>query len=359
MSRHLSSSLYVIVSVHLVILPLLLLPSPVQSAFGDRIRPITPNPLYTRAPNTSVAKPPYTLVPPKPRLTTTTTTPLPPTEESPGSPEPDLLDDLVSETPVDEILSDNSDQNSLDNQNEDRGIYGDDENSMLEMHSSSSSPNPLIDDDTTEFYNTTDLSDISLDSDISSSPVYPLDPPNTLSNHNLSSSDTYSRFQYAVPPLGEDQVVFISSLQPKHPLSIYPPVKKVIKVIEGDSLPTYRDGGPRIRYIKKPTYVKTRKLPPHPRYPTHMHPAKITPLGELIKIHSHEYHHHPSRDVSYYGYIPGIPGKPWKDYPIFSSVPPTGFSCKLTKYPGFYADIDAGCQVRELDYMLTESLMPL
>ena len=44
-------------------------------------------------------------------------------------------------------------------------------------------------------------------------------------------------------------------------------------------------------------------------------------------------------------YTPGVPGIGWRDYPMYASVPITGFDCRLTKYPGFYADIDSGCQV--------------
>ena len=78
----------------------------------------------------------------------------------------------------------------------------------------------------------------------------------------------------------------------------------------GVNLPVYRDSGPRIRYIRR-----------------------------RVSRPSTSYHH------QFYGYIPGIPGRPWKDYPIYSRVPQTSFSCKLVKYPGFYADVEAGCQV--------------
>ncbi|XP_013778216.1 uncharacterized protein LOC106462801 [Limulus polyphemus] len=40
--------------------------------------------------------------------------------------------------------------------------------------------------------------------------------------------------------------------------------------------------------------------------------------------------------------IPGIPGE---DYPVFSQVPFTRFRCKDVPYPGFYADVESGCQV--------------
>lgn len=33
------------------------------------------------------------------------------------------------------------------------------------------------------------------------------------------------------------------------------------------------------------------------------------------------------------------------DFPTFDSVPDTGFSCSAQQFPGYYADVDAGCQV--------------
>lgn len=40
-----------------------------------------------------------------------------------------------------------------------------------------------------------------------------------------------------------------------------------------------------------------------------------------------------------------IPGTPDINYPILSEIPATKFSCKSQKYPGYYADIEARCQV--------------
>lgn len=40
--------------------------------------------------------------------------------------------------------------------------------------------------------------------------------------------------------------------------------------------------------------------------------------------------------------IPGIPGI---DYPILGEIPQTGFDCQKQRYKGFFADIDAKCQV--------------
>lgn len=40
-----------------------------------------------------------------------------------------------------------------------------------------------------------------------------------------------------------------------------------------------------------------------------------------------------------------IQGEPGKDYPIYSQVPMTSFKCSDHQYPGYYADVEAQCQV--------------
>ncbi|XP_063865299.1 proteoglycan 4-like isoform X1 [Scylla paramamosain] len=51
-------------------------------------------------------------------------------------------------------------------------------------------------------------------------------------------------------------------------------------------------------------------------------------------------------DILEYGYIAGIPGRAGRDYPILSYIPLTSFGCDLVAdYPGYYADMEAGCQV--------------
>ena len=66
---------------------------------------------------------------------------------------------------------------------------------------------------------------------------------------------------------------------------------------------------------------------------------ELPPLLSGRSLHSSPYPSH-----SYLDYIPGIPGKPWKDYPIFSTPPYTNFKCQPHQ-PGYFADIEAGCQV--------------
>lgn len=45
------------------------------------------------------------------------------------------------------------------------------------------------------------------------------------------------------------------------------------------------------------------------------------------------------------GSYSAIPGEPGVDYPIFSVIPETSFDCKQQLYPGYYADVEAQCQV--------------
>lgn len=40
-----------------------------------------------------------------------------------------------------------------------------------------------------------------------------------------------------------------------------------------------------------------------------------------------------------------VPGKGGEDYPIYDKIPITGFDCREQLYQGFYADMEAGCQV--------------
>ncbi|KAJ2947454.1 hypothetical protein O0L34_g17238 [Tuta absoluta] len=41
----------------------------------------------------------------------------------------------------------------------------------------------------------------------------------------------------------------------------------------------------------------------------------------------------------------GTPGRPGKDYPILTTIPPTSFDCKSQRYKGFFADPETRCQV--------------
>jgi len=51
------------------------------------------------------------------------------------------------------------------------------------------------------------------------------------------------------------------------------------------------------------------------------------------------------QDESQEGDYSAIPGEPEVDYPIFSEIPETSFDCNQQEYPGYYADVEARCQV--------------
>lgn len=50
-------------------------------------------------------------------------------------------------------------------------------------------------------------------------------------------------------------------------------------------------------------------------------------------------------DGQYDGDYSAIPGEPGQDYPIYSEIPQTSFDCNQQQYPGYYADVEAQCQV--------------
>lgn len=51
------------------------------------------------------------------------------------------------------------------------------------------------------------------------------------------------------------------------------------------------------------------------------------------------------QDESQEGDYSAIPGEPDVDYPIYSEIPETSFDCNQQEFPGYYADVEARCQV--------------
>uniref|UniRef100_A0AAR5QHH3 Chitin-binding type-2 domain-containing protein n=1 Tax=Dendroctonus ponderosae TaxID=77166 RepID=A0AAR5QHH3_DENPD len=49
-------------------------------------------------------------------------------------------------------------------------------------------------------------------------------------------------------------------------------------------------------------------------------------------------------DLEYYQYFQGVDGRPGIDFPVYSYIPRTGFSCKGIE-SGYYADLETNCQV--------------
>ncbi|OTF73477.1 hypothetical protein BLA29_004531 [Euroglyphus maynei] len=64
---------------------------------------------------------------------------------------------------------------------------------------------------------------------------------------------------------------------------------------------------------------------------------------EAALLMNNNHHNELSYDGIPLDYIAGIPGKPWKDYPIYSQVPKTAFHCNGAY--GYFADIETGCQL--------------
>lgn len=46
-------------------------------------------------------------------------------------------------------------------------------------------------------------------------------------------------------------------------------------------------------------------------------------------------------------YYQGVEGRPGIDFPVYSYIPRTGFSCKDVE-TGYYADLDTDCQVNNI-----------
>lgn len=85
--------------------------------------------------------------------------------------------------------------------------------------------------------------------------------------------------------------------------------------------------------IPEPVVVETTTPKPTTAKPTTKAPATTT---------EHEHHHHD--EVLFWDFRESIPGEPGQDYPILDKIPSTEFKCN-DRLDGYYADLDAGCQV--------------
>jgi hypothetical protein len=174
----------------------------------------------------------------------------------------------------------------------------------------------------------------------------------------LSKQESFRTYEWALPPI-EVQTRYPKVVAEEHTLHELPPLKPALPmdepVIFADSLP---DFGP---HPPKQTLYTPKHVPIHyehdlPVYrddpkehlkglvPVHRESTEHLPLIKPINSLP-LYNHVAQQDSGHFGYIEGIPGIPWKDYPIFHSIPYTNFKCGYTKYPGYYADVEAGCQV--------------
>ncbi|MPC10633.1 hypothetical protein E2C01_003272 [Portunus trituberculatus] len=104
---------------------------------------------------------------------------------------------------------------------------------------------------------------------------------------------------------------------------------------------------------RKPEYVPPKA--PKPGSSARHPPASVTtyrpshdPKIQQLQDFSHpgRARPSPSRPSSPPVYYPTTPGRAGRDYPILSYIPLTSFGCDLVAdYPGYYADMEAGCQV--------------
>lgn len=62
--------------------------------------------------------------------------------------------------------------------------------------------------------------------------------------------------------------------------------------------------------------------------------------------HDDEHHHHHHDTIRWLE--EAVPGEPGKDYPILNRINSSLFKCAEQKYPGYYADVEARCQVSAL-----------
>lgn len=85
------------------------------------------------------------------------------------------------------------------------------------------------------------------------------------------------------------------------------------------------------------------------------HPKEVTPSKRDKDCDDGHYNHHDDQHHGHHDHHDtikwlqdAIPGEPGADYPILSRANSTNFNCRDQKYPGYYADVEARCQVSNL-----------
>ncbi|XP_014204134.1 uncharacterized protein LOC106636286 [Copidosoma floridanum] len=70
-----------------------------------------------------------------------------------------------------------------------------------------------------------------------------------------------------------------------------------------------------------------------------VHPAELSLLQTVADFTTKKKDEKQKQDLN------KLPGTPWVDYPLFSEVPKTSFSChNVPAVPGIYANVETGCQ---------------
>lgn len=79
--------------------------------------------------------------------------------------------------------------------------------------------------------------------------------------------------------------------------------------------------------------------------PGHSEQDKAVREDQVCDHDEHHHHHHGHDTIQWLK--DAVAGEPGLDYPILSSVnTSTSFNCRDQRYPGYYADVEARCQVR-------------
>jgi hypothetical protein len=145
------------------------------------------------------------------------------------------------------------------------------------------------------------------------------------------------------PIISHDNLAEI--FQPQDPVSASHYVPKNLPEHFDSELPLYKDDPKdHLKAFLPQIYSDHSDAPVYREGTGPLQPIRAhhEPLVTLSQTYAHHYD----------DYIPGIPGIPWKDYPLYHSIPHTSFQCVYTKYPGFYADVETGCQVSIFIYYI-------
>ena len=128
-----------------------------------------------------------------------------------------------------------------------------------------------------------------------------------------------------------------NSLKYQNKFTPKPKIKELLKSSNFSSLPPISYSS-SVSVVSVKHNVDTRPSPPKKQKTT---VKKALSSKKKAKIPENEH-------ISYDDYDDGegVPGDPGIDYPTYKDIPLTNFECKNEKSPGFYADTETGCQVR-------------
>ena len=187
-------------------------------------------------------------------------------------------------------------------------------------------------------------------------PLLPANEPiiQTDSSHNYRSTSKSLYGAQRMPTLIDPKLPSYID-DPKEQLKGYLPVplKPALPMHEFNQVKP--DTTDEIAFLSRPLSIAPPSHNPYARTPIkhsgltgystnfneHLEPSLGSYVSKRVEplVFGREHNSYPYTD-----HIPGIPGKPWKDYPVFASIPNTHFKCRPHN-PGYFADVEAGCQV--------------